>query len=437
MDKSSSGFLKSAAAVAVASCLFVAGTMGPTQAQTIDEDSLRSTAASIFPDFNENVGDQTFTGFGKTITASISGERTFAQLDEDDAIRFQIDGVDVFKTSGGFKHVRDIDADDFARLIDLLGVDLEQAQNIAQTEQSRAQATTTIRTIGRRIGSFLAPSPGGATATANGGTTVITGLAGSDSSLVYSGWLNFTHSWLENDGAGGQAGLDVYDGHLINGLVGADLLINDMFLVGLALSIETLDTENPVIDGTLNQDGYGIIPYLGARFFDGSLVLDALFGYTHLDSNESQLGNSFRGNFTGSRYIAGSNITFNYLVDNFILSPSVGFNFAYEFGDGYTDNLGTARASRESYIGDLKFGARAAYVWEQVEFYTSHYYVWDAVPLFSDTIHSGLDRDEIASTFGASYSFNDAFTATLEFNNSFGREDITDRSIVAGLRLNF
>lgn len=412
-------------------------------AQEVNEDAIRSAVGTFFPAFDPAKGTQTFTGLNRTINLDLSGRnRTFNTADEDDLVRVRVNGRDVFKTEGGFKHIRDINGKDFEELLKLLGVDFEAAANIAQTEQSRAQAAATIRTIGRRVGAFLTPSPSGAArATAfrpfDGNGQSFQGVVGGDTGLQYGVWGNFSYAWLENEGSASQLGIDAYDGNLINGIIGGDVLINDMFMVGLALSIEDLDLDTPQTLGTLEQRGYGVTPYFGARFLDGTVVVDGLFGYTSLDTEETLLSGSFKGEFGGSRYIAAGNVTYNYLVQNFVLSPSVGINFAYEAGDSYVDNVGVQRDVREAYIGDVKAGARAAYGWNQFEFYTSHYYVWDAVPLFSATVHTGLDRDEVASTFGANWFATDQLTATVEFNNTFDRENITDRSIVGAVRYSF
>lgn len=286
----------------------------------------------------------------RDVTASMNGNsvrivtsaRSYETTTTRDTLTVYVNGQQVY--SG---QVRNITQADLLRTYNAIGA--TESREITQRETARTSADVTFRVITQRVASFLAPvtpvqrarlkerqasaSPSGVTAFEDKG---FVGLSGGDDVLKWGAWGNIAHSWLENSGS-----LSAYNGGLTTGLVGADYLIHDMLLAGVALSYESLGLTTKFNSGRLDTTGIAVSPYAGVRFLDGRIVLDALYSHAWLDSSSSRNRDvaEITGSYTGSRDAAAVNLTYNHVINDFTLSPGIGLAYANERQGSFADFL--------------------------------------------------------------------------------------------------
>lgn len=382
--------------------------------------------------------DFTLTLNGKSIRA-VTSAVNFENTDDGDSVTVYVNGEVVYDGL-----VENFTEDDAIRIYDLLG--FVPARETVQRETSRTVTQVVVRAISQRIATFLSPraflrDDRSRTASLTGGNDVTAyaapdgsvGLSGGDGERRIGVWANSSYSHLGNEGS---STVISYNGRLVNTVVGADYLTDlgdAQMMSGVTLGYENVDIarRNEV---NLTNDGFSVIPYVGLSFLEGKLVVDAMGGYTWLDWTSTNAGNP-NGEYDGYRWTAATNVTYNHLVDRFLISPSIGVSYAYEYGEPYSVGNSQYDAT-ESYVGDLKLGGRVGYqVTDQVEAYTSQYYLYDLVPMFARNVRTGPnDRDELLSTLGVSYVHSDRIEGGIELSNSFFRKEVDNTSIIANLR---
>jgi len=393
---------------------------------------------------------------GHAVVVSTSSS-TFGRVLSRDNVKLTIDGTTYLNASSGSINLKTRSAD-FLSIYNALG--LTESRTVVDREVARATSTVVNRVISTRIASFLSPvSPSERRKLrdrqkAEGGEAVYADQAGSlgvsageqeSGTLTYkvSAWANYNHSWLSNTNT-----LSAYDGDLNAGLMGSDVLINDQFLVGLTLGREQTSLKTHFNSGELSTAGFGVVPYAGVRFLDGRLVVSAIAGYTWLWSDSQRnLGYApVSGKYDGRRVTAATDVTYNHVLDDWSISPSIGLSYASDRHDAYTDSSNSLQEKTTSYVGDLKTGFRAGYLYQDfLEFYTSQYWLYDLVPIFSSSARHcesplggcSNSRNELLSTIGVSWYYDERLTASLEGTRSFFREGVGNTSIVASARISF
>lgn len=402
----------------------------------------------------------------KTISGQISGHNvtvatsaaSFSRTSSRDTVTITVDGTTVY--SGAVGNLKEAD---LLNAWNALGQ--TNANEITQRETARAGAMAVVNGISQRIAFILSPTThksgksdggkqdekGNNTKQSQNGTMI--GISSGDGARQYGVWSNFSYSFLENENS-----LSKYDGGLISGLMGGDYLVNNVgnsgvdLLTGIALSHEALSLTTQFNSGLLDTYGISIVPYAGLRFMEGKLVLDMLYAHTWLDSTTSNNRGFLEAsaNYNGKRDSWASNLTYNYSIEQFIISPGIGLVYAHEINDGYTNSLGSNIAKTNTYIGDVKAGARLTYgINNDLEVYTSHYYSYDIVPMFARNARTCTTplggcsnvRDQVMSSFGVNFYKDNVFdvgdmTLTGEVSHVF-RESTPTTSLTLSARLTF
>jgi len=393
----------------------------------------------------------------KTVNATIAGHSvtistnasSFGRATKDNVITVVVDGRTVFNAKA-----RSVKTADLLAAWNALGQ--TQANQITQRETARASATATVSGISQRISFVLAPTThkkrddrGGKD---HSDSMNQIGLSAGDGGAKISAWSNFSYNFLDN-----TASLSKYDGRLINGLVGSDYLMPSVggmgdLLLGVALSEENLGLTTTFNNGTLDTNGLSIVPYLGYRMLDGKLVYDLMFSHTWLNSDTVRNRDFFQanGSYRGERNSWASNLTYNFVLNDWIVSPGIGIVYAHEIQNGFTDSNGANQAGTETYIGDAKIGGRVTHsLTSDIDVYTSHYYAYDVVPLFAKNARSCTSplggcsnvRDQVQSAIGVNL-YQDSFynlgdlTLTGEVGHVF-RDTTPSTSVTASARLTF
>ncbi|WP_285670438.1 autotransporter outer membrane beta-barrel domain-containing protein [Paralimibaculum aggregatum] len=260
-------------------------------------------------------------------------------------------------------------------------------------------------------------------------------------------WVNGGVTFLEND----TAGLE-FDGELYNPLTGMDYTLPDLGLVaGLAIGYERSDLDTTFGSGRLLGDGLVVSPYVGKTVGEHAIV-DAGLGYARIGYSRTSTIDEVRsqGDFNGNRFFAFVNAT-GYLpdgiveVDGLTILGKAGFRYSREEQDAFTQ--GTTRIDgRTVALGQLSLAGEVRYQPETdfegiVEFFAraegnidvirNETAVLPGFPEGSD------DRTDVTLSLGAVARLTDSVSLDVTYEHVLSREDISEQSLVAGLRINF
>ncbi len=426
----------------VAATALLALTVPAQAANDANKNAVFGVINILTPAFNKNSASQTVTFNNKSIevrttatsttTRTSSGSSTTsaangtpATANSDTMLLVKVDGKVIH--DGRIGNVR---GSTLKGLLDAVGLEPTKSANAVATQSVRAATNVTTQTISNRISSFLAKTLRGPKQAAE--ITLGQGMSGGDGDRKIGVWSNFNHNWLSNDNTN-----KVSTGRLVSGTAGIDYMVSDQFLFGIALSGENTYIDTTYNNGTKDSTGFGISPYFGAKFLDGKLIYDFMFGYGRLGNAQTELDRLIEYSYGTTRWTSATNLNYTFTSGNASFTPGIGLNFATEDMPALTDSAGFERPQSRTFVGDIKFGAKAAYDWNAFEFYTSHYYFYDAVPWFSNNSHKGDSTGELVSSVGIDWSVTDRITGTIEGSYTFLNEKVGNTGIAAALRVAF
>ncbi|MEI8395707.1 MAG: autotransporter outer membrane beta-barrel domain-containing protein [Rhodospirillaceae bacterium] len=333
-------------------------------------------------------------------------------------------------------------------------------ESTASTQTSRAATQQTVSIIGSRITAILSPSrmapsggsgggatpsgsskkstsvlPGATQSTA-GAALVTSGYSAGDETLSRAAWVSYNHSWVRSDWDEIKSSSTIH-----TGVFGADMKLDDRFLVGLSGVVLSTGSNNSFNDGFADGKGYAIVPYGALSLLDGTVVIEAMTGFGQGSSdvrrNVSVFPISYKSD--SDRWLASTAVTYNHALDKLSLSAKLGWMMAYEWTHGYTDSLGNAVGSQISRLGEASIGGRAAYTFDGLEPYFGVTVVYDPLLTPDGVGLSGnrLDRKEVTGTLGFNWMPDDGIIAGMEASNGFFRERQGNTTVSASLRIAF
>ncbi|CAN7409738.1 hypothetical protein LJR016_002511 [Devosia sp. LjRoot16] len=151
-------------------------------------------------------------------------------------------------------------------------------------------------------------------------------LLAEDSGVPLSFWIDGSLTFHTRDEA---------DGRLSLVGAGADYLVNDRFLAGVALYLDGMRDVTDV--GEITGTGALVGPYVSVEILD-NVTLDAsvFFGHSWNDANATLFGQSFSGTFETDRFITEVEVEGQWSADAFSIQPSARLYFANEDVGAYT-----------------------------------------------------------------------------------------------------
>jgi outer membrane autotransporter protein len=287
-------------------------------------------------------------------------------------------------------------------------------------------------------------------------TQQVLGRAAGDSFTNWSIWFSYDHSNFDANfplknalnGLGNAIPSARYDAELDSVLAGADYLLNDQFIFGIALGYENSDIFTAYNGGDNESDGFTISPY-AAYLFNDTFSIDVSAGYSDLDYDTKRIdntnGNTIKGDFDAERWFVASNINAFTVINNWVLGARVGILYTEEKQDAYTETGGpTARSVKTRHIDLTQFvaGVDAAYSFGSYEPYVMVTYLNDlnsengaeAGGLPGGVEATVTDDDEIQSAVGLRF-FTDTVSGSLEYSKVIGRTDFSGHTLLATLRV--
>jgi hypothetical protein len=142
--------------------------------------------------------------------------------------------------------------------------------------------------------------------------------------------------------------------------MGADYLVTSSVLIGALIQFDWMsESSRTAAITSASGTGWMAGPYLSVRltpdlFFDSR----AAWGTS---SNRVNPFGTYEDGFATQRWLANARLTGNWTVDNFRITPSVGFTYIEERQHSYVDTLGLLIPSQTVALGRLSFGPEFAY----------------------------------------------------------------------------
>lgn len=153
-----------------------------------------------------------------------------------------------------------------------------------------------------------------------------TALLADDSSVPVSFWIDGSLTFHTRDEADGSLSLIG---------AGADYLVNDRFLAGVAVYLDGMRDVTDI--GEIEGTGALVGPYVSAEILD-NVTLDAsvFFGHSWNDANATLFGQAFTGTFETDRFVTEVEMEGEWSADAVSLRPSARLYFANDNVAAYT-----------------------------------------------------------------------------------------------------
>ncbi len=247
-----------------------------------------------------------------------------------------------------------------------------------------------------------------------------------------------------------------YEGDTYSVLAGADKLIMNNLVVGVAIGYEDTEVFTFYNGGHNDSAGLTVVPYM-AYLINDNLSVDAAIGYTDLEYDTDRVsittaGTTVTGNYDADRLFASVNLNALTAYNNWYFNGRIGLLYTEEEQDAYAESTGgfAAVGQRNIDLTQLQVGVEAAYNFEALEPYISLTYADD---LSSDTggVSGGpagpgpgpgpgpgaavsfSDDDELQVGFGLR-AFGDGFTVILDAMAILDRDNFDSHSVMLTFR---
>jgi len=262
-----------------------------------------------------------------------------------------------------------------------------------------------------------------------------TGLSSGGEGSPLCVWASATVSSLRNDLISTK-----YDGYLYLMLIGLDYRVNKNLLLGMAIGYEWTELGTVFNNGSMESDGFTISPY-AAYLINDSFSIDLLVSYSDLAYDTERTFTGVYGGYDADHFMVSSNLNYYYLVGNWCLNARLGYMYAEEDADGFTETDGTRIRQKDTDLGEIQFGGQASYFVNDFElfFAASYHYdtTMDRTKVEANMKRPSNDKDEFETTVGVNVLANDTFQFGAEVSRIFGRDDVENTSVLMNLRILF
>ncbi|MBN2808863.1 MAG: autotransporter outer membrane beta-barrel domain-containing protein [Deltaproteobacteria bacterium] len=319
----------------------------------------------------------------------------------------------------------------------MLGDD-EIGSTVTASQVLRTSVTQTAGMISKRVANIMSPK---SSAKAKKLAVLgISGISAGDAAPQYGFWVNAGYTDWKIDSRNEES-----DGELATLIAGADYKITDKIVLGFSLAYENSDIDTDYNDGWVEQDGVTLAPYM-AIVFNEYLSFDATLGYAWLNTDQERdkgVGNKVKSSLDSNRYFASARLNAYYNVENLKLSGVLGWLYATEDQDSFTENDGNEVDSNSVHLGQLSLGSEVSYDFVGWEPYLSATFVYDyqyddvKSKGYDDIDQSNYDDTSFEVNPGVRIRFNNNLSADLQGGFVLGRNDYDEYSISANLRYEF
>lgn len=279
------------------------------------------------------------------------------------------------------------------------------------------------------------------------------GLPAGDAVSGVNVWGNFSHTSFSSDFViePAASALKAHDSRLHAGMIGADVLISDRFVVGAALGYEDSHSDTPFNGGDHDANGFSLTPYAAVLITD-FLSLDASGGVSWLDNEQVRIDRQgavpMTGDFDSRRMFVATNLTAFKRFGDFTLGATLGYLYTKQTEDGYVEGGPAVHArtitEREVDLSQALVGADASYRFGRTEMFGFANYRNDlsrdqgrgvgGLPSTTGSVQPD-DDDELELGVGARFSGQGPLSGSIELSRILGRERFDSWTAAANVRL--
>lgn len=251
-----------------------------------------------------------------------------------------------------------------------------------------------------------------------------TGLAAGSSYDSLSAWGGYSRTEMDNEST-----LTAFDGHRNNIQGGFDFSPKENVIVGLSFGNESTSIETDFNKGDYDANGYTIAPYIAYLINDNSNV-DLVVGYTGINVKQSRLdlaGTQITSDFDADRLFVAGNVNLFKQFDRLDIGADLGFIWAKESQDSYSESNGNRIANRDIEIGQILAGANISYMINNYfQPYSRITYFRDVVSDDSVRSYSSSDNDDSVFSAGLRFYSDVGVTGNFEWTTRIGRENLDE-----------
>lgn len=263
----------------------------------------------------------------------------------------------------------------------------------------------------------------------------------SDNAKKIGVWTQGDYSIIDRE----ETGLEM-DGNSTLFVVGADYQITDHFKAGLAGAWEKADLTTTYNLGSVDSNGFSVIPYIGYDALENWTV-DAAVGYSQVSyetMRSKDVSGQVTGSFNGKRVFASANATGDYKIGDFGILPKAGVFYLKERQEQFNESNGELVEASTLNFGRFTFGSKVGYAGfteygiPYVKAYGEYDFKQPDSVLKSNNHYS--NKEKFGGVFGLGYEIEteDGLTASLEGStNSVGRSDLDIWNFTFRLRSTF
>ncbi len=253
----------------------------------------------------------------------------------------------------------------------------------------------------------------------------VTGISAGDPQRELSAWATYSGSRLKND-------FELLKSRtaLHSGILGGDIKVSENILAGVTLSFQGSETSNMVTDGSITSTGMNFTPYGAVSFLDNRVVLDLMLGIgsSSTETLRGKASSNIKGRYGSTNWMAATHATYNYPVNDLLLSAKLGWMSTHNRSDGFKEGDGTYNLSRNADVGEASLGGRAAYSMGAFQPYIGVTYSYDPVlkpadPVSTSTFAStqNLSRQQLDALVGLNWQASDRAVVSAEVSNMYAR----------------
>jgi len=237
------------------------------------------------------------------------------------------------------------------------GASLQAATNIVSTGMG-----------GAGLGGFFnaAPASGSSSSASDDSNTITSsyrnasagtsGFAASANRLKYGGWTlgGYNFNKVENN-------IGTFKSHSFSGLAGGHLVLDEIYLAGLALGYQNVDVNMDGVNSGSDSSAFVASPYFAARLMDGAIVPELTLIYSHINL-ETTRASTIKGETDGKRIGGRAGLSYNAKIsEQLALKTSSGIMAGYDEYDAFTESDGTSVDKIKAGVAILDAGITASY----------------------------------------------------------------------------
>jgi len=328
------------------------------------------------------------------------------------------------------------------------------APKVVQTASTQTASLISSRVSAAVSGATGTIAPGGGPSAPVGGPAPVSlipggkgfsagngdGKASGSAPKRFGVWANASYTYLENTQANSN-----FDGDVVNAMAGADYLLTDRILVGLALGYENQDITTKFNAGKLEGNGFTVSPYV-AFILNKNISFDLTIGHSWVDYDVSRSNGTITGSTEGDRWFGVANANFTTNINRWQLGATAGYLYTQEKQDAYNESNGRGVDSVYVHLGQARLTGKAGYLiptgFGYLNPYGSARIEYDVVKnpaAVIDASGTKASNDDFGVTFGLGVSagIGDSTTVNLEGNTTQFREDLNVYGVSGNVRYKF